>query len=46
MSWVPFERANSLTKPEDKPCEERGAGVKDTVGNAWSIRYALEFTLN
>ena len=29
--------ATSLAEPEDKPYDERGAGVKDTFGNTWWI---------
>ena len=29
--------ATSLAAPEDKPYEERGAGVKDSFGNTWWI---------
>ncbi|WP_151759719.1 VOC family protein [Dictyobacter vulcani] len=29
--------ATSLSKPEDKPYHERGAGVRDTFGNIWWI---------
>ncbi|HKN02128.1 MAG TPA: VOC family protein [Candidatus Binataceae bacterium] len=29
--------ATSITAPEDKPYQERGAGVKDTFGNTWWI---------
>jgi PhnB protein len=29
--------ATSLAAPEDKPYQERGAGVKDTFGNIWYI---------
>ena len=29
--------AKSLGKPEDKPYDERGAGVKDSFGNTWWI---------
>ena len=27
----------SVNAPEDKPCDERNAGVKDTFGNTWWI---------
>jgi len=29
--------ATSLAEPEDKPYDERSAGVKDTFGNTWWI---------
>ena len=29
--------ATSLAEPEDKPYEERAAGVRDTFGNTWWI---------
>jgi len=29
--------ATSLAAPEDKPYDERGAGVKDSFGNTWWI---------
>ena len=29
--------ATSLAAPEDKPYQERGAGVKDSFGNIWYI---------
>jgi PhnB protein len=29
--------ATSLAEPEDKPYDERVAGVKDTFGNTWWI---------
>jgi len=29
--------ATSVAQPEDKPYEERGAGVKDSFGNIWWI---------
>ena len=29
--------ATSIAKPEDKPYQERSAGVKDTFGNTWWI---------
>jgi PhnB protein len=29
--------ATSITAPEDKPYQERSAGVKDSFGNIWYI---------
>jgi PhnB protein len=29
--------AQSLAEPEDKPYDERSAGVKDSFGNTWWI---------
>ncbi len=29
--------ATSINEPEDKPYQERGAGVKDSFGNTWWI---------
>jgi PhnB protein len=29
--------AQSVARPEDKPYDERGAGVKDSFGNTWWI---------
>ncbi len=29
--------AQSIARPEDKPYDERGAGVKDSFGNTWWI---------
>jgi PhnB protein len=29
--------ASSVAEPEDKPYQERGAGVKDSFGNTWWI---------